>query len=178
MHRQNHFARNHAARRSGFTLIEILIVVIILGILAAIVIPQFSSASEDARSSSLGSQLQALRSQVALYRLEHNDDYPTSNGKLTGTWDWDLLTGKTDKDGTKNTSGNYGPYLQSVPTNPLNDKSAVIVNGTVTTDHGFAIDANGKVFATGKHDGATVYWFNEVTQESFTGSTPTGYATP
>ena len=50
--------------RKGFTLVEILIVVIILGILAAIVIPQFTSASSDARQSSLTSQLQTLRSQV------------------------------------------------------------------------------------------------------------------
>ena len=46
--------RTHG-RKSGFTLIEILIVVIILGILAAIVIPQFSNASNDARKSSLAS---------------------------------------------------------------------------------------------------------------------------
>ena len=49
------------ARKSGFTLVEILIVVIILGILAAIVIPQFTNASQDARNSSLLSQLQTLR---------------------------------------------------------------------------------------------------------------------
>ena len=48
-------------RRAGFTLVEILIVVIILGILAAIVIPQFTNASQDARESSLLSQLQTLR---------------------------------------------------------------------------------------------------------------------
>jgi len=49
-------------RTQGFTLIEILIVVIILGILAAIVIPQFSSASGDARKASLQSTVQTLRS--------------------------------------------------------------------------------------------------------------------
>ena len=50
--------------KGGFTLVEILIVVIILGILAAIVIPQFTNASQDARKSSLSSQLQTVRSQI------------------------------------------------------------------------------------------------------------------
>ena len=50
-------------KNKGFTLVEILIVVIILGILAAIVIPQFTQASNDARESSLSSELQTVRSQ-------------------------------------------------------------------------------------------------------------------
>ena len=51
-------------KRSGFTLVEILIVVIILGILAAIVIPQFTNASSSARTSSIQSLLQTVRSQI------------------------------------------------------------------------------------------------------------------
>src|SRR3954451_5706098 len=60
-------------RKGGFTLVEILIVVIILGILAAIVIPQFTSASQDARKSSLVSQLQTIKAQTELTRLQHLD---------------------------------------------------------------------------------------------------------
>jgi len=55
--------------RKGFTLIEILIVVIILGILAAIVIPQFTNASKEAKQSSLVTMVQSLRSQIALFKL-------------------------------------------------------------------------------------------------------------
>jgi len=62
--------------RKGFTLVEILIVVIILGILAAIVIPQFTNASQNARESSLQSILQTLRSQIELYKLQHGDTLP------------------------------------------------------------------------------------------------------
>ena len=89
--------RTYRASKSGFTLVEILIVVIILGILAAIVIPQFTNASQDARESSVVSQLQTLRSQVELYKLQHHERYPTDpDGLATDDWDWDLLTGKTD----------------------------------------------------------------------------------
>src|SRR5690554_4918226 len=102
--------RTYRAYKSGFTLVEILIVVIILGILAAIVIPQFTNASQDARESSVTSQLQTLRSQVELYKLQHAERYPTDTGTVAGTeWDWDLLTGKTNEDGSA--GGNLGPYL-------------------------------------------------------------------
>ena len=65
-----------STRRSGFTLVEILIVVIILGILAAIVIPQFTDASTSARTNSMTSSLQTVRSQLELYKVQHNDNYP------------------------------------------------------------------------------------------------------
>ncbi len=60
----------------GFTLVEILIVVIILGILAAIVIPQFTNASSDARNSSVASTLQTMRSQIELFKIQHADTPP------------------------------------------------------------------------------------------------------
>jgi len=112
-------------KRTAFTLVEILIVVIILGILAAIVIPQFSEASDDARLSSLVSDLQTVRCQLELYRVEHGV-YPDGVGSPA----WIAqLTGKTDKDGTANPVGEYGPYLQIFPTNPFNDLSDVDLGG-------------------------------------------------
>ena len=63
--------------KRGFTLVEILIVVVILGILAAIVIPQFTQASTEAKTNSLCSDLQTLRSQIELYKVQHNDTLPT-----------------------------------------------------------------------------------------------------
>jgi general secretion pathway protein G len=62
----------------GFTLIEILIVVVILGILAAIVIPQFTNAAQDANVSSARSQLQTMRSQIELYRVQNNGAIPAN----------------------------------------------------------------------------------------------------
>lgn len=100
------------AMAKGFTLVEILIVVVILGILAAIVIPQFTNASESAKASSVLTQLQTLRSQIELYRNQHNNLYPTSDGAVGSAWDWSKLTGKTNVDGTTTGSPQLGPYLQ------------------------------------------------------------------
>ena len=130
--------------RKGFTLVEILIVVIILGILAAIVIPQFTNASEDARQSSLSSQLQTLRSQVELYKLQHRDMYPTTDGTPDASkWSWALLTGKTNEDGSSTGTPQLGPYLQQTPANPLNDSTTVA--GTAAAGVGFVFTADGKI---------------------------------
>jgi general secretion pathway protein G len=113
--------------RRGFTLVEVLIVVIILGILAAIVIPQFTEASTQARESSLRSNLQTVRSQIELYKVQHNDSLP---GAGTATFE-QAMTGKTDVYGAISTDPNaYGPYLQQLPSNPFNSKSAIGTNGT------------------------------------------------
>ncbi|MDP6158180.1 MAG: prepilin-type N-terminal cleavage/methylation domain-containing protein [Phycisphaerales bacterium] len=71
----------------GFTLIEILIVVVILGILAAVIIPQFTNAADDASISSARTQLQTMRSQVELFRSQ-TGSYPAASG--TGV-DWSGL---------------------------------------------------------------------------------------
>ncbi len=119
----------------GFTLVEILIVVIILGILAAIVIPQFSSASNDARESALTSDLQTLRSQLELYNIQHLDHYPNVQSTDSGTtWTADTanfsarMTGQTNQYGQ--TSGTtFGPYMQNFPTNAFNGLNTVRVGG-------------------------------------------------
>ena len=124
--------------RKGFTLIEILIVVIILGILAAIVIPQFTNASKEAKQSSLVTMVQSLRSQIALFKLQHNDRLPGANPLVDGpggvfdeTVFWNQLTQFTtlagDPAAAKNTATGhvYGPYMQSRPVNPLNNSFTV-----------------------------------------------------
>jgi general secretion pathway protein G len=139
----------------GFTLVEILIVVIILGILAAIVIPQFTNASTDARKNSLTSQLQTVRSQLELYKLQHNDKLPAFAG-ATADLQWEQMTSQTDVNGaTTATTKDFGPYLQQTPVNPLNNqmKIEVLTVDPVATGHpadcGFIVNTtNGKVWAT------------------------------
>jgi len=112
--------------KSGFTLVEILIVVVILGILAAIVIPQFTEAGEEARLSSLSSDLQTLRGQLELYEIQHNDVYPalaTFEAQMCQTTDID-----GNASGSKARAGLFqlGPYLQAVPINPFTNNNTVV----------------------------------------------------
>jgi general secretion pathway protein G len=60
----------HQIQRRAFTLIEILIVVVILGILAMLVVPQFNSITEQSKDTALRRQLQIARGQIQLYRSE------------------------------------------------------------------------------------------------------------
>ena len=145
-------------RQSGFTLVEILIVVVILGILAAIVIPQFTSASEDAKSSSLYTQLQTIRSQLELYQVQHNGNYPPLTTGATATVQWSFMTGKSAATDTTTLSvdatATLGPYLQQSPDNPFTNSAHVIAGAANATNTGAAGGAktDGWIYdAAGKH---------------------------
>lgn len=133
----------------GFTLVEILIVVVILGILAAIVIPQFSQASSEARASSVKSNLQMVRSQIELYKIQHNETLPGSHANKDFVA---ALTEISDVDGADAASG-YGPYMQKFPINAIEesgDAIGEIVVGTgvpaVTADKGWHFNSTTGVF--------------------------------
>lgn len=68
--------------RAGFTLMEILIVVVILGILAAIVIPSFASASEDTRKAAFAQDLRAFENGILRYEADHHS-FPPDGGSGT-----------------------------------------------------------------------------------------------
>ena len=70
--------------KTAFTLIEILIVVILLGVLAAIVIPQFSETKAEAQANACKTNVNSLNTAAALYRLKEG---------TTGLWN--DLTGDT-----------------------------------------------------------------------------------
>lgn len=123
--------------KSGFTLVEILIVVVILGILAAIVIPQFTSASTEAKESALVSDLQAMRSQIELYKIHHNDELPGDPNNSSNGVDFETaMTSATNQDGEVGTTAThrFGPYMRDVPINPFNDLATVEVDGTAGDD--------------------------------------------
>src|SRR5207247_513740 len=63
-------------RKDGFTLVEVLIVVVIMGILAAIIVPQFGKPTEDAALAATMAHLSTLRAQIDLYKNQHDGKYP------------------------------------------------------------------------------------------------------
>ncbi len=131
--------------RHGFTLIEILIVVVILGILAAIVIPQFTDAAAEASRSNLQTQLQTIRSQIELYNVQNPaTPYDDATG-MVGFWD-PLIQNN---------------YLQTLPKNQLQNGSTLVTTapaddfgwvwaeaspGDTWTLNLYAIDADGLWF--------------------------------
>jgi general secretion pathway protein G len=109
------------ARRSAFTLVEVLIVVVIMAVLAATIIPQFADSTTDAKVSTLKFNLHTLRSQIELYRTHHDGKLPS--GSLVE------LTKATDVTGAQGTGPNYpfGPYLRTLPDNPFSNLNTVTV---------------------------------------------------
>lgn len=109
--------------RRAFTLVEILIVVIILGILAALVIPQFTSAAATSRENSIKMDLHRIRVQIEIYIQQHDGKPPT----LTGfTEQLTMATNERGETAAIGTAGyRFGPYIQSVPVNPSTNSRTV-----------------------------------------------------
>jgi len=125
----------------GFTLIEMLIVIVILGILAMIIVPQITVSTEDAKISTLQSNLSGMRSSVETYYAQHGSVYPGKKLETDGTTNasaaqaaiafvaqltkYSNAAGKIDnvKDGTFK----YGPYIKGgdLPQNPFTNTKDV-----------------------------------------------------
>ncbi len=133
--------RRRLSNRSGFTLVELLIVVVILGVLAAIAIPQFNTSSEDAKISALDTNLSHLRNAIELYYHQHKQVYPGAKKETDGTdvgnatqaqaafvaqlTIYSADTGVTSA--SKDSTHKYGPYLKKgIPVNPINGLSTVV----------------------------------------------------
>lgn len=105
-------------KKRGFTLVELLIVIVILAVLAAIAIPRFMDSGTRSKEASLKSDLKLVRNAIELF---HNDTgaWPAATSDLAVTT---APTAGKDNAGAAKTinSGDYkGPYMQTVPTDPV-----------------------------------------------------------
>jgi general secretion pathway protein G len=95
-------------RRGGFTLIEIMVVVIIIGVLAAAIIPQFIGTTQDAKVSAAKGHIAVLQSAIERFNL-HMDRYPTAEEGLQ------VLVEAPQGDENKKWRGPYIDQLRSDP---------------------------------------------------------------
>ena len=131
--------------RKAFTLVEILIVVVILGILAAIVVPQFTNATQDAQAGNIKAQLDTLNNQIELYKARTNN-YPT------------ITELNTDSSNAAFAGKGWGPlidggYVKAPPANPFNNGTAVAA--AAAAGNGWHYDATTGVLGAVNFDETT-----------------------
>jgi prepilin-type N-terminal cleavage/methylation domain-containing protein len=117
--------------RKAFTLVEILIVVVILGILAAIVVPQFTNATQDAQAGNIMTQLDTINNQIELFAARNNGLYPGQTAAETPAGAFDNAAGAWTEMLSQS-------YLKSAPSNPAcpgtpAQRTAVAVGAPVAT---------------------------------------------
>jgi len=136
-------------RSGGFSLIEILIVVIIMAIIAAIVLPQYHGITAQAGQSTLKENLAIIRAQLQMYRNQH-EGFPHANSFAAEMTYFTDISGNWSE--TRDGEHAYGPYLERMPMNTLTSNRGVRgVTGAASTFSPPAVNAG--------------WWYNESTGE-------------
>jgi general secretion pathway protein G len=107
---KNHIKSSYYKKSSGFTLIEVMVVVVILGILAALIVPKIMSRPEQARRVKVKQDILAIQSALDLYKLD-NGFYPSSDQGLQA-----LVTRPSSPPAPRNWKSDG--YLQEAPVDP------------------------------------------------------------
>jgi general secretion pathway protein G len=100
------FARG--ARQAGFTLIELMVVMVIIGVLAALIVPNVLERADEARATAAKTDVNNLMQALKLYKLD-NQAYPTTEQGLQAL---------VNKPATPPTPANWKPYLDKLPNDP------------------------------------------------------------
>jgi prepilin-type N-terminal cleavage/methylation domain-containing protein len=129
--------RNLIKRREGFTLAEVLIVIVLLAILAGVVLFNLSGSDIGAKEATLKSNVSGMREALSLFYNDHGwypcdaRDYNHGGNPATLV---QQLTWYTDANGrpnrTKSTNYRFGPYLKKFPAEPITGSSTIVVDAT------------------------------------------------
>ncbi|HHV72546.1 MAG TPA: prepilin-type N-terminal cleavage/methylation domain-containing protein [Clostridia bacterium] len=106
----------HSKNEKGFTLIELMVVVIIIGILAAVAVPRFTNAADKARKEARNAQKKLIETAVQIYYA--------AEGK------WPTSDGKADENGTQIDFEKLADYLDSVEPKDPQDGSQITASVT------------------------------------------------
>jgi len=115
-----------ARRQAGFTLIEIMVVVVILGILAALVVPRVLDRPDQARAVAARQDVSGIMQALKLYRLD-NGRYPTTEQGLRAL---------VERPATGQVPPNWKQYLDRLPADPLGNPYQYLNPGV----HGADVD--------------------------------------
>jgi len=128
-------------RATGFTLIEILVVIVILGVLAALIVPNIMQRPDDARIAAAKSQIALIMQALKLYRLD-NQRYPTSEQGLNA------LVAKPD---TPPIPPNWKPggYLDKLPNDPWGRSYVYVIPGVRSEIEIMSFGADGQPGGSG-----------------------------
>jgi general secretion pathway protein G len=125
---------------AGFTLIEIMVVVIIIGLLAAVVVPQFLGRVDDARVAKAKEDIQAIETALTMYKLD-NFNYPTPETGLKA------LVEKPNDPNVHN--WRPGGYLKHLNKDPWGNDYQYQVPGTHGEYDLFSLGADGQAGGQG-----------------------------
>ena len=139
-----HYKTTNHRRMSGFTLIEIIVVVVIIGLLAAAIVPNIIGNVDDARIKKALSDLRTIESSLNLYRLD-NFNYPSTEQGIQA-----LVTKPSGSPEAKNWK--KGGYIKRLPLDPWKNEYQYSYPGTSGGDFDlYSLGADGKIGGEGNN---------------------------
>lgn len=137
---KNHVRGAARAVSRGFTLIELMVVLVIIGLLAALIVPNVLERADDARVTAAKTDVSNLMQALKLYRLD-NQRYPTAEQGLSA-----LVAKPT----ASPVPPNWKPYLEKLPNDPWQQPYQYVNPGVKGTVDVFSFGADGQSGGEGK----------------------------